>query len=634
MHRPNAARPEPSVDENEFPFSSAVQIAPAAIIGVDTKQRILVFNREAARLFRYEPADVIDQPVQSVLPGFSVPSGESLPDALGAAAVEGNGGQRRMMGRRRDGSVFAIEASVAPVSNGVRPVLAIFVREIPGPEETDGALLAVEARYHRVIEGMLEGFQLISHDWRYLFVNEVVVRHGQRSREELLGRTMMEAYPGIDRTPLFEVLRQCMERRAPQHMENEFTYPDGSSRWFDLSIQPAPEGLLILSTDITERKQAELRVLRQIDHLRALRNIDIAIADSHEVNRTLEVVVRETAGKLGTDAACVMVHRAHTSTLVVGACEGFHSAAMQRQEVRLGEGLAGRCAVDRRILHVPDLGMESDSFTRAEAVAGEGFVTWIGAPLLAKGEIRGVLEVYHRSPLNPDAEWFRFFETLAGQAAIAIDSALAFEELHRTNIELHLAYEATIEGWSRAMDLRDRETEGHTLRVTEMTLQVARAAGMTESELTQVRRGALLHDIGKLAVPDRILHKAGTLTEDEWVVMRQHPTYAYDMLFPINYLRDALDIPYCHHERWDGTGYPRGLKGKEIPHAARLFSVVDVWDALRSDRPYRPAWSEEKVLDYIRNAAGTHLDPEAVELFLRVVGGGVPEPHPVIGTCW
>jgi PAS domain S-box-containing protein len=492
----------------------------------------------------------------------------------------------------------------------------------------------MEARYHRIIDGMLEGLQLIGYDWRYLFVNEVVARHGQRSREELLGRTMMEAYPGIDQTPLFDVLRQCMDRRTPRHLENEFTYPDGSSRWFDLSIQPSPEGLLILSTDITERKEAELRVLRQVGHLRALRNIDIAIADSHDVNGTLEVVVKETVEKLNTDAACVLVHRAHAPTLVVGAFEGFHTMAMQRQEVRLGEGLAGRCASERQILHVPDIGVESDTFTRGDAVEGEGFVTWIGAPLVAKGEVRGVLEVYHRSPLNPDAEWLRFFETLAGQAAIAIDSALAFEELHRTNIELHLAYEATIEGWSRAMDLRDRETEGHTLRVTEMTLQVGRAAGMTESELTQVRRGALLHDIGKLAVPDRILHKTGTLTEDEWVIMRQHPVYAYDMLFPITYLRDALDIPYCHHERWDGTGYPRGLRGEEIPRAARLFAVVDVWDALRSDRPYRAAWPEEKVLEYLANGAGSHLDPEAVELFLRVVRGGVPEPHPVIGTRW
>jgi putative nucleotidyltransferase with HDIG domain len=210
-----------------------------------------------------------------------------------------------------------------------------------------------------------------------------------------------------------------------------------------------------------------------------------------------------------------------------------------------------------------------------------------------------------------------FLEALAGQAAIAIDSAELFTQLQRSNLRLTLAYDATIEGWSRALDLRDKETEGHTQRVTETTLKLARAMGLGEDELVHVRRGGLLHDIGKMGVPDGILLKPGPLTEDEWVVMRKHPTYAYDMLSPIVYLRPALDIPYCHHEKWDGTGYPRGLMGDRIPLAARIFAVVDVWDALCSDRPYRPGWPEAKVREHIRSLAGTHFDPAAVEVFLR-----------------
>ena len=170
------------------------------------------------------------------------------------------------------------------------------------------------------------------------------------------------------------------------------------------------------------------------------------------------------------------------------------------------------------------------------------------------------------------------------------------------------------------MDLRDKETEGHTMRVTELTLQLARAQGLADDELTQVRYGALLHDIGKLGIPDSILLKPDKLTDEEWVVMRRHPEYAHAMLAPITYLRAALDIPYCHHEKWDGTGYPRGLKGHQIPLAARLFALVDVWDALRSDRPYRAAWPKEQVLDYIRTQTGAHFDPAAVEAFLRVLG--------------
>jgi len=195
--------------------------------------------------------------------------------------------------------------------------------------------------------------------------------------------------------------------------------------------------------------------------------------------------------------------------------------------------------------------------------------------------------------------------------------------LQRSNIQLSLAHDATIEGWSRALELRDRETQGHTQRVTDLTVRLARAAGMSEEELAHVRRGALLHDIGKMGIPDAILLKPDTLTEEEWVVMRQHPTQAYELLSPIAYLRPALAIPYCHHEKWDGSGYPRGLKGEEIPLAARLFAVVDVWDALRSDRPYRPAWPDDKALEYIRSQAGKHFDPQAVELFLRVLNVGV-----------
>ncbi len=173
------------------------------------------------------------------------------------------------------------------------------------------------------------------------------------------------------------------------------------------------------------------------------------------------------------------------------------------------------------------------------------------------------------------------------------------------------------------MDLRDKETEGHTLRVTKLAEQLCRIMGVEEGELIHARRGALLHDIGKLGVPDSILLKPEKLTEEEWKIMRQHPKYAYDMIQPIEYLRPALDIPYCHHEKWDGSGYPGGLKGKEIPLVARIFAIVDVWDALISDRPYRPAWDQDKVMEYIKDQSGKHFDPYVVEQFMDMM-----EQHP------
>ncbi|MFN4191178.1 MAG: HD-GYP domain-containing protein, partial [Pseudothermotoga sp.] len=203
----------------------------------------------------------------------------------------------------------------------------------------------------------------------------------------------------------------------------------------------------------------------------------------------------------------------------------------------------------------------------------------------------------------------------------AIDNARLFEDLQRRNVELIDAYDATIEGWAYALDLRDKETEGHSERVTELTLKMARKMGIKDEELIHIKRGALLHDIGKMGVPDNILLKPGKLTDEEWELMKKHPFYAYQMLSRIEYLRPAVEIPYCHHERWDGTGYPRGLKGKEIPLSARIFAIVDVYDALTSDRPYRKAWSKEEAIQYIKDEKGKQFDPKVVDIFLTMVQG-------------
>jgi putative nucleotidyltransferase with HDIG domain len=229
------------------------------------------------------------------------------------------------------------------------------------------------------------------------------------------------------------------------------------------------------------------------------------------------------------------------------------------------------------------------------------------------------MEVFFRRDFTPGPDWIDYLETLAGQAAIAIEQVQLYQGLRRSNEELWLAYDETIEGWVKALDLRDKETEGHSLRVTQVCVDLAKAMGIADEELTHIRRGALLHDIGKLGVPDHILLKPGKLTDEEWVIMRGHPQFAYDMLAPIAYLRPAISIPYHHHEKWDGSGYPRGLKGEEIPLDARVFAVVDVWDALSNDRPYRKAWDKERILAYIQEQCGSHFDPRVVEVFLTMI---------------
>ncbi|MGQ9926666.1 MAG: HD-GYP domain-containing protein [Chloroflexaceae bacterium] len=193
------------------------------------------------------------------------------------------------------------------------------------------------------------------------------------------------------------------------------------------------------------------------------------------------------------------------------------------------------------------------------------------------------------------------------------------QALERANHALRAFSEATLRGWLRALALRDHETEQHSARVTALTVRLARAIGIEGEELEHIRQGALLHDIGKIGIPDAILRKAGVLAEEEWAVMRRHPELAYDLLAPIGFSRPVLDIAYYHHERWNGSGYPLGLAGEQIPLPARIFAVVDVWDALRSDRPYRRAWSQEQTLHYLKAHAGTLFDPEVVRAFCALI---------------
>jgi PAS domain S-box-containing protein/putative nucleotidyltransferase with HDIG domain len=372
-------------------------------------------------------------------------------------------------------------------------------------------------------------------------------------------------------------------------------------------------GIAIRRTSLRQQTDRRLR------HLTALSEINRAITSSVDLHLNLTMLLNQVIAQLDIDAADVLLLNPILRTLDYAAGSGFRTRTVERAHQRMDEGYAGRAVMERHILYIPNLVERDDNPLIAKTLAGEAFVSYYAVPLLAKGQIKGVLEIFHRVPHEHDTEWLNFLNTLAEQAAIAIDNVTLFDNLQRSNVELVLAYDATIEGWSRALDLRDKETEGHTQRVADITVRLARTFSLSEAELVQVRWGALLHDIGKMGVPDEILLKPGPLTDDEWVIMKKHPVLAYEMLSPIHYLRSALDIPYHHHEKWDGTGYPLGLKGEQIPLTARIFAVVDVWDALRSDRPYRKGWSDEKAREHIRSLAGTHFDPKAVEVFLNAM---------------
>lgn len=418
-------------------------------------------------------------------------------------------------------------------------------------------------------------------------------------------------------------LRQYLSELQQGVKPVSFEFPlllGGRELWFDARLVSAANSQLILSArDITKYKLTEHRLQRQLQRINALRSIDFAIASGLDLNLLLSILLDRVIESLHVDAADVLLLDPKLNELTFAAGKGFRTNILQHTRLKPGQGHAGKVVMERRIITISDLTQGSSDFERLPLFPSEKFVIYFGVPLIAKGRVLGVMEIFHRSPLRSDEDWMDFLGIIAGQTAIAIDSAMMFKELQKANLELSVAYNATIDAWSRALDLRDREPEGHTQRVTDITTRFATLIGVKDADLLHIRRGATLHDIGKVAIPDEILFKPGPLDREEWQIMRRHPTYAVNLLSPIKYLEPATEIPHWHHERWDGSGYPDRIGGEEIPFSARLFALVDVYDALTSNRPYRKAWTKQDAIHYIESQSGKHFDPRLVPEFLNMV---------------
>lgn len=480
-----------------------------------------------------------------------------------------------------------------------------------------------EAHYRALVENLAEGV-VVSSDRTILFANPRVSEILGYPIDEILGKTIDFFVHPDDSAAVIE---RNKTREGGGEVPNDYPLRIISRsrevRWINVHVALIDwEGKLsslIVISDITESRRAEEQIQQQLKQMAALRAVDMAITGSMDLSLTLRVLLEQVTSQLNVDAASVLLLDEQSQQLEYAAGQGFLTNAIRDVRLQLGHGFAGQAALQRRFLRVDDYRERVNGVYPPRWINNEQFVAYIGMPLMTKGAVLGVLEIFQRSPFNADQAWLTFLESIANQAAIAIDNAKLIKDLQTANLELTLAYDATIEGWAHALELRDGETEGHSHRVAAMTVKLAKKMGISDDELVQIYRGALLHDIGKMAIPDEILKKQDTLSEDEWEIMRKHPLYSIQMLESIEFLQPSLAIPAAHHEWWDGSGYPHGLKGEEIPLAARIFTLVDVWDALIYSRRYREGWERGKVIEYLLSLSGKQFDPQIVTEFMAYI---------------
>jgi HD-GYP domain-containing protein (c-di-GMP phosphodiesterase class II) len=375
--------------------------------------------------------------------------------------------------------------------------------------------------------------------------------------------------------------------------------------------------------DIIGCELLQLRLTRRTEdfqvQLRAARSVERAIASSMDLTITLNVLLDQATRLLGADAAAILLLDVPGQELHLADSRGFRNPGRPPARMRADHSLALEAVLERRTVWMDSSMAANPAALSNTMLREEGFLSYGATPLIAHGRVRGALEVFRRSAAVSNNTWNELLESLALEAAIAVDCAESFQSLQRTRSELAMLCDSMLEGFSRAVDLRAREAEGHSVRVSELSMRTAQRMGVSEEQMPALRRGALLHDIGKIGVPDSILWKTEALNDDEWQLMRQHPKYAEQVLAPIEFLKSALDIPKFHHEHWDGGGYPYGLEGDDIPLSARVFAVVDVWDSLQSRRPFREPWSASTAAEYLTGSAGRQFDPDVVRTFMQIL---------------
>ncbi len=468
-------------------------------------------------------------------------------------------------------------------------------------------------------------------DGRYLDVNESFTEMIGAARLELLYHTHAELYYAIGQNNLQKILQTLQQNKKFKNVEMLFWTKNGQlikAAASAESIDYAGKDCAMITIAAIPRDDRVARFLPSRENpLNVVSELGRTLAETlklDEIYRQLASAVYQLLPEVCTifislynsdyqRITCVFAEHDHEpvdiSTLPELSLEppgiGLQSEAIRSKQPLIVNNLQDR--------------LRNVSLRFPVSKTGKTVQSGLYVPMLAHNAVIGVVQAQSYRPDHFKPADASLFSLVANTAAVAIKNTQLASSLEKTTQDLHQTYEATIEGWTRALELRDYGTERHTQRVVDLTIALGKKLGINGSELVKVRRGAQLHDIGKMGIPDTILLKPGPLDDAEWHIMRKHPSYAFEMLRPIPYFNDIIDIPYCHHEKWDGTGYPRRLRGEEIPLSARIFSIVDVWDALCSDRPYRPAWPHNQVIDYIQYQANKHFQPDIAKAFVELV---------------
>jgi PAS domain S-box-containing protein/putative nucleotidyltransferase with HDIG domain len=567
---------------------------------------ILDCNQQATVMYGYTREELQKMNVNDLIPDDIV---REHPDYL-RWEIEQGGILSDLPNKRKDGNIFPVEVSIRETTLDDMPILIAYVRDITEQKQAARVIIESEEKFRALAENSAAGI-FIHSGGKNIYVNPMWTTITEYSTLDLLLKKPIDLMdPILPRREKEKLAARLKGENLPDRFEYNIVARSGEKRVIDLNLTSIKfedkDAVMGTAIDITNRKQREheLEVIAQMSEALRINLSQVSVLDT-TISKIGEI--------LSLDGAYIALVDKPNQEILLKKSFGIWKP-IEGTTLPMDQGLGGHI-VSTGLPYINHQPQKDPYISRTDLVTDLASIA--GVPLIMNGETIGSLVIGAKQRLTEND--VRLLKAIGDFAASALHRADLFENSSRQASELKQAYNSTLEGWALALELRDKETQGHSVRIANLTLKLARRMGIPDSEMENIRRGALLHDIGKLGVPDTILLKHSSLTADEWAVMQKHPMYAFEMLSQLKDFKNSIDIPFCHHEWWDGSGYPRGLEGTAIPLAARIFCIVDVWDALTSNRPYRDAWKKNEALAHIINQAGTHFDPDVVNEFIQMI---------------